>query len=235
MYELFKPRMHPGANGDTLLYRLLEPTFESTDGAYPVVLFLHGAGERGDNNAQQLYHVMPEFASLDARKNHPCYVIAPQCPLIQYWTSGERMDEGDVDWQDSTNALQQMIMEVLDQVVQKEDADPARVYLIGLSMGGAGSWDLLAHYPDRFTAAVPICGWTSKNHARKIAHIPVWIFHGSDDNVIPVAESRTIYRALQDAGGSPIYTELEGVRHNAWDFVFSGNALVMDWLFSKRK
>jgi predicted peptidase len=234
MYELFQEKTHV-SQGDTLLYRLLEPTFQSPDDKYPVVLFLHGAGERGDDNKRQLYHVMPEFTKYAARKNHPCYVIAPQCPREDYWTSGERMPAGDIAWNDEVDPLQRMALEIVDQVLTNESADPDRVYVVGLSMGGAGTWDILYHYPDRFAAAIPICGWTDPEKARRIKDIPIWIFHGMDDNTVAFEESRTMYEALKQEGGDAILTALEGVRHNAWDYVFSDNTLVMDWLFSQSK
>lgn len=234
MYEFFQEKTHV-SEGDTLLYRLLEPTFESKDGSYPVVLFLHGAGERGDDNMRQLWHVMPEFAALSARKNHPCYVIAPQCPAEDYWTSGRRKDEGGIAWNDDVDPNQRMIMEIVDNVLANDDADPDRLYIVGLSMGGAGTWDMLFHYPDRFAAAIPVCGWTDVSRAPRIRHIPIWIFHGTDDNIVPFHESLSMYNALKEAGGRPILTALEGVAHNSWDHVFSENTLVMDWLFSQGK
>ena len=233
-YQLFSKEVY--INGvDTLRYRLLAPAINSEKEKVPVLVFLHGMGERGRENSRQLLHVMPEFARTAVRQKYPCYVIAPQCSPDNYWTSGERMNDGDIAWVSRPDRPQEMVMEVLDQILEHPSADADRVYLIGLSMGGAGTWDMLVHFPDRFAAAIPICGWTSLDNAPKIAHIPVWIFHGADDLTIPVAESHDMYKALKRAGGHPIYTELEGVRHNSWDYVFSNGTYVLDWLFNQRK
>ena len=119
--------------------------------------------------------------------------------------------------------------------MQKEySIDPQRIYLTGLSMGGYGTWDLLARKPDLFAAGVPVCGGGDESTAGKIAKIPIRVFHGDKDNSVPVARSRTMVEALKKAGGHPKYTEYAGVGHNPWDKAYADPKL-MNWLFKQKK
>ena len=111
--------------------------------------------------------------------------------------------------------------------------DPQRIYLTGLSMGGYGTWDLLARKPDLFAAGVPVCGGGDESTAEKFAKVPVWVFHGDKDTAVPVGRSRTMVEALKKAGGHPKYTEYAGVGHNPWDKAYADPKL-MNWLFKQK-
>jgi len=215
-------------------YRLLRPTPLEPGATYPVVLFLHGAGERGDDNARQLKYLPAWMAEPGNRKRHPCFLIAPQCRTDHSWSA--------IDWQtkralplaDKPTADLAAALAALDAVLAEEPVDPARVYLTGLSMGAYGIWDLAARHPHRFAALLPICGGGDAATAPQLASVPIWNFHGTADPVVPVKRSRAMIKALTAAGGTPISSELEDVGHDSWTPAY-GNAAVLDWLFAQRR
>lgn len=219
-------------------YRLLRPASVAGDGRdghrYPLVLFLHGAGERGNDNLKQLKYLPTWLADPALRQRHPCFVLAPQCRMDERWV--------DVSWADATSTPQPTTptidlaaaMKALEETLVREAIDPARIYLTGLSMGGYGTWDLAARMPDRFAAILPVCGGGDDRVAGRIAALPIWCFHGDADTAVPVDRSRTMIAAVKAAGGRPIYSELPGVGHDSWTPAYR-DGFVLDWLFSQRK
>ena len=201
---------------------------------YPVVLFLHGAGERGDDNERQLKYLPEWLAEPEMRERYPCFVVAPQCREDSRWV--------DVSWADgaSTPQASQMTVDLaaavmaLDEVLALLAADPNRVYLTGLSMGGFGTWDLAARTPERFAALLPICGGGDETTAPQLARLPIWCFHGAADTVVLPARSRAMIAAIRAAGGAAAYTELAGVGHDAWTPAYR-DPDVLDWLFRQRR
>jgi predicted peptidase len=219
-------------------YRLLRPASVAGDGRdghrYPLVLFLHGAGERGNDNRKQLKYLPTWLADPALRQRHPCFVLAPQCRMDERWV--------DVSWADATSTPQPTTPTIdlaaatmaLEETLVREKIDPARIYLTGLSMGGYGTWDLAARMPDRFAAILPVCGGGDDRVANRIAALPIWCFHGDADTAVPVDRSRTMIAAVKAAGGRPIYSELPGVGHDSWTPAYR-DGFVLDWLFSQRK
>lgn len=219
-------------------YRLLRPASVAGDGRdghrYPLVLFLHGAGERGNDNLKQLKYLPTWLADPALRQRHPCFVLAPQCRMDERWV--------DVSWADATSTPQPTTPTIdlaaatkaLEETLVREAIDPARIYLTGLSMGGYGTWDLAARMPDRFAAILPVCGGGDDRVAGRIAALPIWCFHGDADKAVPVDRSRTMIAAVKAAGGRPIYSELPGVGHDSWTPAYR-DGFVLDWLFSQRK
>ena len=196
---------------------------------YPVILFLHGAGERGNDNEIQLTHIDKVFGTEAFRQKYPCFVIVPQCPAEKRWV--------DVDWNLPSHSQPKEMSEpmklaisVLYSVILNYRIDSQRVYIVGLSMGGYGTWDLIARFPELFAAAVPICGGGDENTASKIKHIPIWAFHGAKDKAVPVARSRNMINAIKEAGGNPKYSEYPELGHLVWDTAFSSSEL-WEWLF----
>ncbi|MGE3805775.1 MAG: dienelactone hydrolase family protein [Gemmataceae bacterium] len=215
-------------NGKTLPYRLLKPKKIEAKQKYPLVVFLHGAGERGNDNEKQLIHGVGNFVeNLD---KHPCFLVAPQCPSGQKWA----------DW--SAKGPQtpeptepcRLVLELIAKLQKDLPVDSKRIYITGLSMGGFGSWDLIARQPDLFAAAVPICGGGDAKTAEKIAKIPIWCFHGDKDTAVKVERSREMIEALKKAGGKPKYTEYPGVGHSSWVPAYKDPEM-HDWLFSQKK
>jgi len=227
-----------GATNVEFRYRLLRPQPAvgngRTDGRYPLVIYLHGAGERGNDNEKQLKYLPTWLAEPAMRQKYPCFVLAPQCRMDERWV--------DVSWADATSTPQPATPTIeltaataaLDDVLSQEAVDPDRIYLTGLSMGGYGTWDLAARIPERFAAILPVCGGGDERVAARIASLPTWCFHGDADTAVPVERSRAMIAAVKAAGGRPIYSELAGVGHDSWTPAYR-DAFVLDWLFSQRR
>jgi predicted peptidase len=218
---------------ESLNYRLLRPAADAAQKSYPLVLFLHGAGERGSDNQAQLKHMVAMFTTTEARKKYPCFVLAPQCPAEEKWS--------DVNWFAPTHRQPEkaarpmaLAIKLIGALQKTEPIDPRRLYLMGLSMGGYGTWDAVVRYPGLFAAAVPVCGGGDETQAAAIAKLPIWAFHGSNDGAVPVARSRNMIEALRKAGGSPKYTEYPNVGHGSW-VPASKEPGLLPWLFAQKK
>jgi predicted peptidase len=236
-FSAYLQRNYIGADGDTLLYRVLMPESYQQGKKYPLVLFLHGAGERGNDNESQLVHGSKLFLQPDLRKQYPAIVVFPQCPKDGYWARVERNAERqqwDFPFHETPGNAMGLVIQLLDELIRTEQVDTSRLYVGGLSMGGMGTFELLARQPQRFAAAIPICGGSNPLLAPLYApHTPLWIFHGDADVVVPVALSRKMAEAARRAGGQVRYTEYPGVNHNSWDPAFAEPDL-LKWLFSHK-
>jgi predicted peptidase len=216
--------------GKKLPYRLLLPDDYDKSKKYPLVLFLHGAGERGDDNEAQLKHGVPEFARDENRKKYPCILIAPQCPSKLKWA----------DWTVNAPLAKEptepnrLALELVDAIQKEYSVDPKRIYVTGLSMGGFGTWDLISRHPDKFAAAVPVCGGGDPNQADKIARIPIWVFHGAQDNAVKVERSREMIEAIKKSRGMPKYTEYPKEGHASWVPAYK-DAGMFKWLFEQKR
>lgn len=220
-----------GADGGRLPYRLYRPVDVVGGGKRPLLLFLHGAGERGDDNRKQLKNCIRNL--LPIMEKNACFLVAPQCPNGRRWV--------EVDWsapRHDTPAQPseplRLAIELLEALRKDLPVDDRRIYVSGLSMGGYGTWDLIVRRPDLFAAAIPVCGGGDEKRAAEIARIPQWIFHGDRDNVVPTARSRNMVEALRKAGGNPRYTEYAGVGHNCWDRAYAEPGL-FPWLFAQKR
>jgi predicted peptidase len=183
---------------------------------WPLVLFLHGIGERGTNAADVARHGPPKLASQG--RDFPFILISPQCPPDRYWDSPT-------------------LIALLDQIQRDYKIDPDRVYLTGLSMGGFGTWALLQEFPDRFAAAVPICGGGNPNAFRfnRITTVPIWAFHGDKDELVPVARSQQMIDAIQAAGGTKAkLTIYPNVGHDSWTRTYEDEAM-WTWLLAQKR
>jgi len=216
-----------------LPYRLLIPKSYDAKKSYPLVVFFHGAGERGNDNVKQLVHGMADFASDDVMDKYPCFVMAPQCPAGEQWV--------DTPWSAAAHKMpakptepMQLSLELIGVLQNEFSIDANRIYVTGLSMGGFGTWDAIQRQPKRFAAAVPICGGGDPAYAKQIAHLPIWAFHGDKDGVVKVQRTRDMITAIKAAGGSPKYTEYPGVGHNAWTATYANRKLYA-WLFAQKR
>jgi predicted peptidase len=231
--KTYEPREFVGTNKLSLKYRLLKPIQYVPGKKYPLVLFLHGAGERGDDNQITLVHGAKEFADAKRREQYPCYVVVPQCPKDRKWS--------EVDWSLASSDLpkeaslpMQSVKELLDEMVENAGVDPSRIYITGLSMGGYGTWDAIARYPNFFAAAVPICGGGDPKTVNLFPRLPIWCFHGDSDSAVKVSRSREMVEALKAVGSRIKYTEYPGVQHDSWTASYA-NPELYQWMFSQQK
>lgn len=181
--------------------------------AWPLILFLHGAGERGEDLG--LIRPFGPPARIERGDDLPFVVVAPQCPAEQQWDP------------DTLRAL-------LDRVCASHRVDRDRVYLTGLSMGGLGTWTTAAAYPDRFAAIAPICGPSVWCDVRGLARLPVWCFHGARDAAVPVTESHEMARRIEEAGGDVRLTVYEDAEHDSWTRTYEDPRLYA-WLLEHRR
>ena len=181
------PSTDNAASQDVRCYRLLAPSTIEAGKTYPLLVFLHGAGERGNDNVNQLTHLPAQMSLPRWRSQFPCFLLAPQCPANENWSSSV------ADYPDRL----ELVMAMICQMLQRHPIDRRRVYLTGLSMGGFGAWELAARYPDAFAAAVPICGGGNAGRASRLVHVPIWAVHGDGDQAVPVHCSRTMIDALE--------------------------------------
>ncbi|WP_342155455.1 carboxylesterase family protein [Joostella sp. CR20] len=227
------------SNKDTLKYRVMLPDNFSTEKQYPLVLFLHGAGERGSDNESQLTHGSKLFASEENRKNFPAIVIFPQCPKNDYWSNADvdRSGQGVKlvfhDDKKPTKALQ-LTIELLQKYSEQPFVDTNKIYVVGLSMGGMGTFEILSRLPNTFAAAIPICGGGSESAVRKYAQTPLWVFHGAQDDVVNPIHSVKMVSAILNEGGHPKFTLFDTANHNSWDPAFSQPDF-LPWLFAHER
>ena len=210
-------RLAPTSNGETsemnyLLY--LPQAYETNEEKWPLLLFLHGAGERGDDLELVKVHGPPKMIA--EGEDFPFVVISPQCPEGVWW---------------SIETLHALIIEV----VETHRIDTSRIYVTGLSMGGYGSWGLAYTYPDLFAAAVPICGGGEPEKAPLMKEIPTWVFHGAKDEAVPLERSQEMVDALEEAGGNVRFTIYPEAGHvGAWENAY-GDPELWDWLVKQRR
>lgn len=217
---------------DTLPYRLQAPIAVAEGQKYPLVIALHGSGERGNDNERTLTWFAP-LASDTLRVQYPAFVLVPQCPKGKRWV--------EVDWALPAHTIPQepsipmrALLALLEELPKEYPIDRSRIYLTGLSMGGFGTFDLLARKPEIFACAVPVCGGADTATAERVKHIPLWIFHGALDKVVMPARSRDMVSALRRAGALPQYTEYPDVEHGSWKPAYA-NPDVWRWMFAQRK
>src|SRR5690625_4671464 len=219
---------------DTLKYRILHPDYDTT-AKYPLVVFLHGSGERGDDNEAQLKWGVLNFATDEMMVIHPAIIVAPQCPAGERWASfsGFGSPEG-LRLNAQPSVPMKLLMGLIHQLIEKDRVDTDRIYITGLSMGGLGTYDAITRYPDLFAAAIPVAGGGDPSKADRIANLPLWDFHGAKDAAVDPKYSREMIKALWRLGGHPGYTEYPDVGHFSWLAAYS-DPQVLAWLFKQHK
>jgi predicted peptidase len=229
----FEARMHKG--DWTMPYRLFRP---QTTGKVPLVVYLHGSGGQGDDNLKQLgfgnifgtrVWLLPEN-----QKRFPCYVLVPQTDRGWVRYDPAKLEKGEFEMVPGLGQGTGKVLEVIDALRHEFPIDERRIYVMGQSMGGAGTWNIVSNRPHLFAAATICCGSISKDDGTGSIETPVWNFHGDSDQTVPVAISRDRIAARRKAGGHPLSTEYAGVDHNVWEWAFTEPALVT-WLFSQRR
>ena len=211
--------------GDTLPYNVIEPLTIAPGQKYPLVIFLHGAGERGNENESNVKHLQLLY-NRNVLDKYPSFVLAPQCPRKEVWST---LMYGKPFSATPTRPMQ-LFLQLLDHFIKENPVDVSRIYITGVSMGGYATWDLLARFPTRFAAAVPVCGGGDVNTVSKFKHVPIWAFHGAEDEVVPPAHSRKMIDALRREGSLPGYTEYPAIKHSSWHQAYK-EPMLMAWLF----
>ena len=200
-----------------------------------LLLFLHGAGERGSDNKAQLKHGVADLLKWLEKEKKDCVVIAPQCPRGVWWGNHVGSYKNAEELKMGVKATPQLetALKIVEKLAKQEKVDRKRMYVTGLSMGGYGTFEVIARKPDLFAAAVPICGGGDWRAAKNFKDLPIWVFHGDADEVVPVKMSRRMVKALKDAGGKPKLTEYPGVGHDSWSKTYR-DAKVWEWLFAQK-
>lgn len=219
----------------TLPYRLFrsEKAETSTD-AVPLVVFLHGAGERGNDNSAQLKHCINYFLDDTITNQYLFLLLVPQCPEGKRWVNTDwSLPEHKMESEPTAELL--FVMHLVDSLINCGAADAQRIYIAGISMGGFGVWDALQRWPGKFAAAIAICGGGDPTYADKMKDIPVYIFHGMQDDVVLPQRSIQMYDALRAVGNNKtILVTYPDLSHGCWDEAFHTKGL-FKWLFEKRK
>ena len=209
---------------------------EDQPGKPAIVVFLHGIGERGDENLASIRLAVPDIVKQIKDAKQKVILLAPECPSSQLWAPLHRGGTGAKLTEKPAQALG-LVPVLIQKKIKEFNADPDRVYITGLSMGGYGTWDLISRYgTDLFAAAMPCCGGGDPAQAgAKLKDLPIWIFHGGADPTVPVMLSRRMYTALKDAGNDDVfYKEYPGVQHDCWTQTYR-NPEAWKWLFSQKR
>lgn len=194
-------------------YLLALPKDYDKQDSWPLVLFLHGAGERGDDLELVKKHGPPKL--IGEGKDFQFIVVSPQCPKDVWWEPIE-------------------LTALLDQVIKSHKVDEDRIYVTGLSMGGFGTWRLAAFTPDRFAAIAPICGGGEPYWARRFSHLPTWAFHGAKDKGVPLERSQEMVDAMKEKGGAPKLTVYPEAGHDSWTETYN-NPAFYEWLLAQKR
>jgi len=203
--------MKYSGEGFTIKYLLYLPPDYNEEKEYPLVLFLHGSGERGRSLSKVKTHGPPKL--VHEGKDFPFILVSPQCP------DGERWDVP-------------KLSDLLNEVQDIYNADKNRIYVTGLSMGGYGAWKLAQTYPDRFAAIIPVCGGGDFSNACIIKHVPVWVFHGAKDKVVSLQESQRMVDALKKCDGNVRFTVYPDAGHDSWTETYK-NHEIYSWLLNQ--
>lgn len=224
----FAGHIYRNARGQAMPYRLFVPEGYRKENRYPLIIWLHGGGGRGDDNLKQItggnISGSRVWTKAENQFKYPCIVFAPQCAERQLWATLEKAEP--------TEQLL-LALEVVEDLKRKFSLDERRIYVAGQSMGGFGAWSLITAYPRRFAATIPVCGGGDESKARQLARERIWAFHGETDRSVSVERSRTMIAAIRRAGGEPRYTEYKGEGHTIWEKVFQEPEL-LPWVFAQR-
>jgi len=230
----FSPQFYTNGKGDTLYYRQLTPD-ANPKRHYPLVIFLHGSGERGADNIAQLKWGVMNFANEQNLLKYPAVVIAPQCPANAGWTApGRDRTATSLPMASAPTKPMELLLALIKQIKAQGQIDTSRIYITGLSMGGFGTFDAIEREPNLFAAAVPVCGGGDPAKAAALAKLPIWIFTGSEDPAVNPEYSLNMLEALWKAGARPGFTMLPEVGHFSWLGAYT-DPLMIEWLFRQHK
>ena len=228
----FSYKSFTNGKGDTLHYRLLEPDYD-TSRKYPLVLFLHGSGERGNDNESQLKWGVQNFSTDEMMETYPVFVVAPQCPQGIEWANNTTRSRP-IKMGSTPSKPMELTIALIRQIIKTMPIDTNRIYITGLSMGGIGTYDAIERYPNLFAAAVPVCGYGDTSAAKLNAHIPIWIFHGAEDPAVDLLCANDMLQALLKANAHPGFTLYPETGHFSWLKAYTEKNMY-EWLFRQHK
>lgn len=264
--QLFTADTITDSDNNSMNYQYYVPEDYDSSKSYPLVVFLHGAGERGNDNTKQLTNssLMPHYFTKDNLEKYPCIILAPQCPIGKTWANATLGDKwGNVSYsadEYETSVYEAMVISLVDKLCADYNIDQSRLYITGISMGGYGTWDIITRYPDKFAAAMPICGGCDSTKAEMLKNINIRTYHGADDTTVYPSGTEAMFKAMQENDTAAvkyvsnsygritetvtsledentatfIYTEYTGVGHGCWDTAYSDKRSFA-WLFSQVK
>jgi predicted peptidase len=227
--KLLTPKIFKSSRRESLPYRLFTPLHYDQKKKYPLVLYLHGGGGRGNDNLKQIDggngYLIDLFTGGEAQARYPSFVLAPQSPM-EGWVEADSI---------TPTRYLHLVYELMGELQRTHNIDEARVYVAGQSMGGFGTFAIISEYPRTFAAGVVLCGGGDQSKVARLANVPIWVFHGAKDESVDVERSRAIVAAIKNAGGSKVrYTEYSDIGHIIWPSVVKETEL-LPWLFTHRK
>ena len=232
--SIFSREKYISSKGDTLNYRMFSPD-RDTLRKYPVVIFLHGSGERGNDNESQLKFGVMHFADDKISSMFPAFIIAPQCPPNMRWANiSDHRNTSEVRLLQPPSRPMELLIELIQKIKKEFPVDTNRIYITGMSMGGHGTYDAIQRYPQLFAAAVPVCGAGDTSKAASIAHIPMWVFHGAEDPTVSPLYSLNMVSALTKAGAHPGFTLYPEAGHFISKAAYTSLEMFA-WLFRQHK
>ena len=227
--KILAPKVFKSSRGETLPYRLFIPLHYDQKKKYPLVLYLHGGGGRGNDNLKQIDggngYLIDLFTGDETQARYPGFVVAPQSPM-EGWIETDSI---------TPTRYLHLVYELFSELRRTYNIDEARIYVAGQSMGGFGTFAIISEYPRTFAAGVALCSGGDQSKVARLKNVPIWVFHGAKDESVPVERSRTIVAAIRNAGGGKVrYTEYSDVGHIIWPSVVKETEL-LPWLFTPRK
>jgi len=227
--KILLPRVFKNQSGETLLYRVFIPRNYDAQKKYPLVLYLHGGGGRGNDNRKQFDggngYLIDFFTGSETQARFPTFVVAPQSPMQEGW----------IEYDSITPTRQiRLVYEMVGELQRTYNIDSARIYVAGQSMGGFGTFAIISEYPSTFAAGLALCGGGDPAKVSRLVKTPIWAFHGAKDEAVPVERSRSITTAINKAGGRAKYTEYPDTDHLIWPKVVKETDL-LPWLFAQRR
>lgn len=216
---------------DTLPFQFISPGNTDTMQKYPLVIWLHGKGERGTDNKKQMTLIKKWLPDSLQKDKYKSFLLAPQCSEDRYWSNYDKLADK-ISFDSITPEIQITLMKLIDSIMVQYPIDPNRIYIMGISMGGFGAFDLITRYPDFFAAAVPICGGADPRMADEISKTPVWAFHGDKDNVVNKRHSVLVMKSVEDANHK--FTLYSETGHDCWNKSFK-EPLLLQWMFYYNK
>ena len=227
--------LYTDSEGRTLPYRLFLPAGYAEGRPHPLLLCFHGAGERGDDNVTQLRPWACGWVDEVVQARHPCIILMPQCPADQQWVNTPFAGGSYSLERTPVSAPMKRVHELVAKAVRELPVDRSRIYVMGASMGGYGTWDFIMRQPGLVAAAAPVCGAGDPSMAASIRDVPVWAFHGDRDTGVPTSGSVEMVDAIRAAGGTKAALTLyPGVGHESYEMAWKERSLV-EWVFNQRK